>query len=274
MRDELPTVHMVVKNEDRFIWYALSSVLPFADTVLITDTGSTDKTVSIINSIHSSKIKFEQKQISHASDVSRVRQKQIDETTGEWIWIVDGDEVYPRKLCEEIVDVINKRGGRLEGIVIKRIELLGDIYHRQDESVGAYELFGKKGHFAIRLLNKRTIPRLHIEGIYPLEGYYDGNGVEVIGKKANRYYWSKENLFHCVYLKRSTQGGKLQDTFNRNKYKIEKGEPLPQGAIIPEVFFAKHPPFVPTVTNRRSRIFELIASLITPVRQFKRRVFP
>ena len=43
MSDILLTVHMVVKNEDRFIWYALNSVLPYVDKVIIFYTGSTQK---------------------------------------------------------------------------------------------------------------------------------------------------------------------------------------------------------------------------------------
>ena len=42
------TAHMVVKNEDRFVWYAISSILKCADTFLIADTGSEDDTIKII----------------------------------------------------------------------------------------------------------------------------------------------------------------------------------------------------------------------------------
>ena len=42
------TVHTLVKNEERWIWYALKSVLPFVDQIIVWDTGSTDKTTAII----------------------------------------------------------------------------------------------------------------------------------------------------------------------------------------------------------------------------------
>ena len=266
------TVHMVVRNEDRFIWYSLQSVLPFAQKVLITDTGSTDKTVDIIHTINSKKIDFNIVKIHNASEISRIRQEQLEKTNTDWIWVVDGDEIYPRNLCEEILDIINKKGKKLEGIIVKRIELLGDVYHRQEDSVGSYELFGKKGHFVIRLLNKANIAGLHIEGIYPLEGYYGKDGIEVIHRNANHYAKTHGSLFHCVYLQRSTQDNKLPDTFNRTKFKIEKGQPHIQNTVLPEVFYHKHPSFVPTVTNKRSIVYELLAGLFTPIKQLKRKI--
>lgn len=272
MLHKFPTVHMVVRNEDRFVWYALQSVLPFAQKVLITDTGSTDKTIDIIRTIYSKKIIFEKARIRKASEVSRIRQEQLEKTNTDWIWVVDGDEIYPRKLCEEIINIIDKKGIKLEGIIVKRIELLGDIYHRQDDSVGSYELFGKKGHFVIRLLNKANISGLHIEGIYPLEGYFDKNNIEVIHRNAGRFAKTHGSLFHGVYLQRSTQGVRLPDTFNRTKFKIEKGQPLMQSAVLPEVFYFKHPLSVPTVTNRRSFSYELMAGFVTPLKKLKRKI--
>ena len=40
------TVHCVVKNEERWIWFAINSILDIAEKILVYDTGSTDKTVA------------------------------------------------------------------------------------------------------------------------------------------------------------------------------------------------------------------------------------
>ena len=53
-------VHCLVANEERFVWYALQSVLPYVDQVMVWDTGSTDKTVEIIKAIKSPKIIFKE----------------------------------------------------------------------------------------------------------------------------------------------------------------------------------------------------------------------
>ena len=44
-------VHTLVKNEERYIWYSVMSVIDYIDKILIWDTGSTDKTVDIIKEI-------------------------------------------------------------------------------------------------------------------------------------------------------------------------------------------------------------------------------
>lgn len=266
------TAHMIVKNEDIFIWYAVNSVLPYVDKMIIFDTGSTDKTVDIIKSIKSHKICFKQFNIKNAEDITILRQKQLEVTQSDWFWIVDGDEIYPDCLCKEIMNTINSKGNRLEGIAVKRYDLLGDIYHYQSEKVGTYNLFGRKGHLAIRLLNKKNLPGLHIKGIYPYEGYYDSKGIEVIYHAPEKFLITKDRLFHAMYLQRSILGNNLSGTFHRRKYKIELGNKFENERVLPEVFNTVRPSFVPDVTVRRDFLYELIASIITPVKMIKRKI--
>lgn len=265
------TAHMVVKNEDRFIWYAISSVLPYVGRFLIFDTGSTDKTVDIINSFGSKRIEFQSKIAEDAKDISDLRQEQIEKTESDWFWMVDGDEVYTKSLCKEIIEAVEKDGKKLEGIVVGRYDLLGDIYHYQDESVGTYDLFGRQGHFVLRLINKKNIPGLHMEGVYPYESYYDKDRQEVIHHLSSRFRFTSGRLFHAMYLPRSSQGTNLSTTFHRKKYKIELGHRFSDDILYPEVFTKKRPTFVPDVTNKRSVLYEIGACLITPIKMLKRK---
>ncbi|KKR11163.1 MAG: Glycosyl transferase family 2 [Candidatus Woesebacteria bacterium GW2011_GWA1_39_21b] len=43
--------HTLVRNEERYIWFSVMSVINYVDKILIWDTGSTDNTVSIIREI-------------------------------------------------------------------------------------------------------------------------------------------------------------------------------------------------------------------------------
>lgn len=45
------SVHALIKNESRFAWYSIMSVMPYMDKVMIRDTGSTDSTPQIISEI-------------------------------------------------------------------------------------------------------------------------------------------------------------------------------------------------------------------------------
>jgi len=263
------TAHMVVKNEDQWIWFAINSVLPHVDKFLITDTGSTDNTLKIIRSIKSSKIKLTTTTINSPSELTQIRQDQLDATTTPWIWIVDGDEIYPKATIQEIVQAV--KIDQYEGIVVRRHDLLGDIYHAQDESVGEYNLFGHRGHLVTRLVNKDKIKGLHYQGDYPLEGFFDRDNQSTRDRNPDNWYISSRYLYHAMYLKRSSEGANLKSVLHRSKYKVETGHPL--DTHYPEVFDLVHPSFVPNPLINRSLAYNLAASIITPVKKLKRQHF-
>ncbi|MEI8232337.1 MAG: glycosyltransferase [bacterium] len=259
------TVHMVIKNEDQWIWFAINSILPYVDSVLITDTGSTDNTVRIVREVKSDKIIFNEINVTTRDGIALVRQAQIDSTRTKWIWIVDGDEIYGTSTAKEIVEATKK--GNYSAIVVRRYDLLGDIYHRQIESVGSYNMFGQSGHLLIRLLNKEVLKGLAVKGQYPLESYFDGSGRCVNDLAKKDVYITQNYLYHAMYLKRSSEGSNLP-MFNRSKYKIETGIGI--DGIIPEVFSLPRPPLVPDPLVRRSLGYELIAQVVTPIKNIKR----
>jgi len=268
------SVHMLIKNEDRFIWYAVNSVLPFADKILIFDTGSRDATLKIIDCFKDDRLEYKKRSIKSPADISKLRQEQIEKTKSDWFWVVDGDEIYPEALSREIISLISsEEDDELEGIVVGRYDLLGDIYHYQDDSAGTYDLFNKRGHFALRLINKKNIPGLYVKGIYPYEGYYDRKGIEIIHHSANKFRFTQGKLFHAMYLSRSSLGLSLIDTYHRDKQKIERGKRFSKDTVYPEVFNFSHPACVPTVTNKRSFLYEILALFITPVKIIKRLVW-
>lgn len=266
------TVHMIVKNDDRFVWYAIMSVIDFADKLLITDTGSEDSTANIISSIKSDKISFTKRKIRDVEELAALRDEHIRETKSDWFWIVDGDEIYPRSVCSEIQTIIKDEGKNLEGIVVGRYDLLGDIYHYQEESVGSYNLFGRNGHIVLRLINKKNIPGLHIEGTYPYEGYYDKNNAEIIHHSPEKFRFTRSRILHAMYLKRSTSGANLRSTFHRKKWKIEFGNTMPADYEYPQHIFFGRPAGVPDITGKRSRAYSAAAAFLTPIKKMKRKI--
>lgn len=268
MKSPKIAAHMIVKNEDQWVWFAIQSILPYVDRLLICDTGSTDRTVECIQSISSPKIEFEQVEIANAADVTAIRQKQLDKTHEEWMWAIDGDEIYPEDTAREVHNAI--ASGKYEGISVRRYDLLGDIYHRQQESVGEYSLFGQKGHLVVRALNLRTMPHMTVKGDYPLEGYYDNEGVAIIEHDPSLHYITQSYLYHAMYLRRSSRGSNIADMINRSKYKIETGMSIP-GAY-PKVFNLPRPDFVPDPLRHRSFVYESVAHIVTPIKNLKRKI--
>ncbi len=261
------TVHMMVKNEDQWVRYSLLSILPYVDTILVTDTGSTDHTIEAIKSISSPKIKLHQTVVTTPADVTRIREEQIGMTESDWFWVVDGDEIYPEDTAKEVVSAISS--GRYEGVTVRRYDLLGDIYHRQRESVGSYRMWGTTGHLVLRALNKNRIKGLHLMGDYPNEGYYDSEGVAIVNHDPKLHYITTSYLYHAMYLKRSSSGGNLP-MFNRSKYKVEQGIPIT--AHPPAAFDTKALSWESDPKKSRSPIYNLVASVVTPIKNIKRKL--
>ena len=91
-------VNTLVRNEERYVWYAVMSVIDYVDKVLIWDTGSKDNTVKIIKEIerrYPKKVIFnqvQQKDMEGFGDISDLRQRMLEETKGDWVILVDGDK--------------------------------------------------------------------------------------------------------------------------------------------------------------------------------------
>ena len=81
------TLCMIVRNEDRFLRDALTSVEGVVDELCIVDTGSTDGTVAIAESFGAS-VSF----ISWRDDFAWARNRALERATGAWILVLDADE--------------------------------------------------------------------------------------------------------------------------------------------------------------------------------------
>ncbi len=88
MKDK-PTISacMIVKNEEKLLPQCLESIKDFVDKIIIVDTGSTDRTIEIAKS-------YGAKIFHHPweNDFSKHRNQSISYATGDWIFVLDGDE--------------------------------------------------------------------------------------------------------------------------------------------------------------------------------------
>lgn len=259
-------VNTIVNNEENFIWFAVMSVIDFVDKVLIYDTGSTDNTVKIIKEIQKikgDKICFKEVGQADSTKFVKMRQQILDESDCDWLLILDGDEIWWEDSIKTLVQKINKEKDNINGIVVPMIIPVGDLYHFQTSGAGRYELLGKKGHFNLRAIN-RKIPGLHAAGIYPLESYYDQNNCPIQNK--DQVIFLDAPYLHVTHLKRST---KIR-LFSKFKYEIGKRFPL--NFKYPKVFYNEVPDIVPDPFQRLSGLSLILAKIITPIRQVKRKI--
>lgn len=265
----------VVKNEGRYIWFAIESVIDFLDKILIYDTGSIDETPKIIELLqkkHPSKIIFKQVGELDADGLTNIRQQMLDQTYSDWLILVDGDEVWWKDSIEKTIAKIQKKGDKLYALVNPVINLVGDIYHHLDESLGQYNILGKKGHFNIRAIN-RKIKGLYIKNQYPLEGFYtlDNKLIQDFGK--DKLAFVDGPILHFSFLQRSNldYGDKLSIK-RSSKIKYEIGQKFSQSFKYPEVFYQKYPRFIPSPWQKMSRTFRLRALAQTPLKKLKRKL--
>lgn len=87
----LVTLCMIVKNEEHNLPYCLDSIRDFVDEIIITDTGSKDKTVDIAKS-YNAKISY----FEWIDDFSAARNESLKLANGEWILYLDADEILQK----------------------------------------------------------------------------------------------------------------------------------------------------------------------------------
>jgi tetratricopeptide (TPR) repeat protein len=92
---------MIVKNEEASLPQALSSVKEVVDEMIILDTGSTDRTAEIAKEFGASVYHFE-----WCNDFSAARNEALKYVQGQWVLVLDADEVLTPKIVPEMKQAI------------------------------------------------------------------------------------------------------------------------------------------------------------------------
>lgn len=193
------TSHTLVKNEEIWVKPALAAVINFVDEVLVWDTGSTDKTVSLIQSIKSPKIKFKQCGSVNRERLVELRNAQIQATKTDWFLLVDGDEIWPKENLEKLIQAAKKARPETLALVNRTRNCIGDLGHFLPENQGCYRIGPWAGHLNIRAI--KNLPGLEVVGSYPNEAYlYEGKKLQ---DQPERLEFVDTWYYHTTHLKRS-----------------------------------------------------------------------
>ncbi len=79
---------MIIKDEEKYLARCLASVKPIVDEMIVVDTGSTDRSKDIAITFGARVYDYEWE-----NDFGEARNYSISKASGEWILILDGDEV-------------------------------------------------------------------------------------------------------------------------------------------------------------------------------------
>jgi len=267
--------HTVVKNEARFLWFSVLSVIDHLDKLLLWDTGSTDGTLEIIEKLrerYPDKILFKQRKQETVEDFANVRQEMLDETDSDWILMLDADEIWWKESIKRVVDLIQNKGNELESIIVPTILPVGDMFHRQEEKAGRYKLAGHVGHYSLRAVNM-SIPGLHSFGKHGVWGWVDEEGKMIQNRDLKKIGYVNAPILHTTHLKRAGQGKDTDVVKRKMKLKHEIGKLFPGDFYYPQVFFRGRPGIIESPWGVMDFGFKLVSYLETPLRKIKRRLW-
>lgn len=94
---------LIVKNEQKYLAFCLKSLEGLADEIIVVDTGSTDATRKIAAQFKASVYEF-----PWQNDFSAARNFSISKAQGDWIFIIDADELVPKLTLQKIKETLGK----------------------------------------------------------------------------------------------------------------------------------------------------------------------
>lgn len=210
------TGHTLVKNEEIWIKPALEAVLANLDRLLVWDTGSTDSTVKLVQSIKSSKIHFKQCGSVDRAGLVKLRNEQIKATKTSWFLLVDGDEVWPKANLIKLTRAMKKAKPETIALVNRTRNCVGDLNHYLPESKGRYKIGPWSGHLNIRAI--KNLPDVKVMGEYPNEAYvYQGKKLQ---DQPEKLEFVDTWYYHLTHLKRTSWWHSLWAIDRLKKFKL------------------------------------------------------
>ena len=141
---------LIVKNEEEFIGQCLESIKGVASEIIVVDTGSDDDTIRIAESHGAQVFQFD-----WCDDFAAARNFGLEKATGDWVLIIDADEVLSPEGMTGILEDIqqtNHLGFRIRC----------NHFEKTDNNEG-YQPMADAWHYIPRLV--RNAPGLHFVGI-------------------------------------------------------------------------------------------------------------
>jgi GT2 family glycosyltransferase/acetyltransferase-like isoleucine patch superfamily enzyme/2-polyprenyl-3-methyl-5-hydroxy-6-metoxy-1,4-benzoquinol methylase/Flp pilus assembly protein TadD len=101
---------MIVKNEEQHLARCLLSATPAVDEIIIVDTGSTDRTKEIARAYGAKVFDF-----PWTNDFSNARNHSLSQASGDWILVLDADEVISPLDYAALERIVRKRPAKPAG---------------------------------------------------------------------------------------------------------------------------------------------------------------
>lgn len=129
----LLSVAIVVYNEEYIIEKTLSAIHNWVDEIVVVDSFSTDNTLNILEMFNVTLYK------EKWQGYSKQKTFALSKCTGDWVLVLDADEIVNPALKDEILGVI-KKPGKFRGFQIKRKFYIGEKWVRYGGYYPDYQL--------------------------------------------------------------------------------------------------------------------------------------
>ena len=202
--------YMIVKDEESCIATCLNSIINICDEIVIVDTGCSDKTMEIVASFNSPKIKTST--FKWVNDFSAARNYAMRLTTADYVFTTDADEEFTAKLQNSIITLKEKDFNGCDAIElwllnkntsISDSKYLGGrtIIRRSDNAIWRYKIHEK-------LYNKEdSVYTIPFEDGFIFHNHKNSNSTGGYGKYAEIYFneinggdiFSSNNKAHFFY---------------------------------------------------------------------------
>lgn len=210
------SICMMVKNEEKNLESCLQSLQSLRDAIaselIIVDTGSEDKTVEIAK-------RFTDQVYFHpwGNDFSAMRNITLKYSTGEWVLIIDADEVLGN--CQPVIDFLQSPKRKQFTTVAITIKNMVDVENDIFSSMVAFRFFKNDGYFhfegAIHNQAKFKGEALAMPEVYLLHYGYIPTDKELMERKflrtgtilkqelekdpGNIYYWTQLSVTYAMH---------------------------------------------------------------------------
>jgi len=129
---------MIVKNEEKYLPYALASVYKYCDEIIIVDTGSTDRTIEIAEGFGAYVIRA-----PWVNDFAKVRNISQSCAKSDWILWLDADEVFSeagiKKIKNQLINDANA-----DFFLMPRVNFWKDFNHAFCYPDSQYKIYRNK----------------------------------------------------------------------------------------------------------------------------------